>query len=235
MTLQKYKKWFLLALIFIIFSTFFYLGGHKFLTFESLKQNNEALKTWAHSNLLFASSAFFIIYVVTTALSLPGAAVLTLASGLIFGLQLGTILSSFASTMGAGLAFLATRYFLKDWVQNKFGSKIKSINEGVKNEGAYYLFTLRLMPVFPFFLVNLLMGLTPIKFWTYYWVSQLAMLPGTAIYVNAGTQISEIESPKDILSPALILSFVLLGLFPLIIKKTLGFINKKKDTKLITS
>jgi len=173
--------------------------------------------------------------VATTALSLPGAAVLTLASGLIFGLQVGTLLSSFASTMGAGLAFLATRYFLKDWVQSKFGSKIDSINEGVKKEGAYYLFTLRLMPVFPFFLVNLLMGLTPIKFWTYYWVSQIAMLPGTAIYVNAGTQISEIESPKDILSPALILSFVLLGLFPLVIKKAIGFINRKKNVELPAS
>ncbi len=232
MSSKNCKKLGLLALILTVFFIFFYFGGHKYLTFESLKQNNEALKAWANNNLILACSGFFIIYVASTALSLPGAAILTLASGLIFGFGLGTLLSSFASTIGAGLAFIATRYFLKDWVQNNFGSKIERINQGVKKEGAYYLFTLRLMPIFPFFLVNLLMGLTPIRFWTYYWVSQIAMLPGTAIYVNAGTQISEIESSKDIVSPALILSFVLLGLFPLAIKKVIGFINRKKNIQI---
>jgi uncharacterized membrane protein YdjX (TVP38/TMEM64 family) len=228
---KNVKKWIIIGLILGVFVAFFYFGAHKYMTFESLKENNQALKAWASENIWLASAAFFAIYVISTALSLPGAAILTLASGLIFGLGLGTLLSSFASTIGAGLAFLTSRYLLKDWVQDKFGSKINSINEGVKNEGAYYLFTLRLMPVFPFFLVNLLMGLTPIKFWTYYIVSQIAMLPGTAIYVNAGTQLSEISSPKDILSLPLILSFVLLGLFPLVVKKTLGLMQKKPVAK----
>ena len=224
---KSVKKWIIIGLILGVFVAFFYFGAHNYLTFEALKENNQALKSWASENIWLASAVFFAVYVISTALSLPGAAILTLASGLIFGLGLGTLLSSFASTMGAGLAFLTSRYLLKDWVQNQFGSKMSSINEGVKNEGAYYLFTLRLMPVFPFFLVNLLMGLTPIKFWTYYIVSQIAMLPGTAIYVNAGTQLSEIASPKDILSLPLILSFVLLGLFPLVVKKTLGLLQKK--------
>lgn len=228
---KSVKKWIIIGLIASVFAAFFYFGAHKYMTFESLKENNQALKSWAIENIWLASAVFFAVYVISTALSLPGAAILTLASGLIFGLGLGTLLSSFASTMGAGLAFLTSRYLLKDWVQNQFGSKMSSINEGVKTEGAYYLFTLRLMPVFPFFLVNLLMGLTPIKFWTYYIVSQIAMLPGTAIYVNAGTQLSEIASPKDILSLPLILSFVLLGLFPLLVKKTLGLLQKKPMVK----
>ncbi len=226
------KKWLIFGLMLGFVGIFFYFGGHKYLTFEALKTNNEALKTWSSSNLLLASFGFFTVYVISTALSLPGAAILTLASGLIFGFGLGTLLSSFASTIGAGLAFLASRYFLKDWVQRQFGAKIQKINKGIETEGAYYLFTLRLMPVFPFFLVNLLMGLTPIKFWTYYFVSQLAMLPGTAIYVNAGTQLAEISSPKDIISFPLILSFVLLGLFPLFIKKIMTLTAKKNNTSI---
>ncbi len=213
---------FVLLVFALLIFAFFYFGAHKYLTFQALKENNQVLKTWSAENVWLSAGLFFVIYVVCTALSLPGAAILTLASGVIFGLGLGTLLSSFASTLGAGLAFLGARYFLKDWVQSKFGSKISSINAGVEKEGAFYLFTLRLMPVFPFFLVNLLMGLTPIKFWTYFFVSQAAMLPGTLIYVNAGTRLAEITSTKDILSPSLIMSFVLLGAFPLIVKKALS-------------
>lgn len=226
---QNSAKWQIIFFIFCAFFLFFYFGGQNWLTFDSLKQNQEALKQWADGNLLFASSLFFVIYVTTTALSFPGAAILTLASGLIFGFTLGTLLSSFASTLGAGLAFLTSRYLLKNWVQSKFGDRIHKINDGLKTEGAYYLFTLRLVPIFPFFLVNFLMGLTAIKFWTYYIVSQVAMLPATAIYVNAGTQLSEIESPKDILSLPLIISFVLLGLFPLLVKKIMNVLNSSRN------
>lgn len=201
---------------------FFYFGGAEFLTLSSLKANQDALKSWSEAHYSLSVLSFFLVYILVTALSLPGAAILTLASGFIFGLGPGVIVSSFASSIGAGLSFLGARFFLKDWVQTKFEGKIKKLNEGIQKEGAYYLFTLRLTPVFPFFLVNLLMGLTPISFWTYYVVSQLAMLPGTFVYVNAGTQLSVISSTQDILSPTLILSFVLLGIFPLVIKKILG-------------
>jgi uncharacterized membrane protein YdjX (TVP38/TMEM64 family) len=224
---KRVIKILVLFITFIFIGLFIYFGGPKYLTFEALKENKDVLKAWTQNNLLLSIGIFFTIYVISTALSLPGAAILTLASGALFGLGLGTLISSFASTIGAGLAFLGARYLLKDWVEAKFGSKLKGINDGVKSEGAYYLFTLRLMPVFPFFLINLLMGLTPISFWTYFFVSQISMLPGTAIYVNAGTQLSEINSTKDILSPELILSFVLLGFFPILIKKTMSFIKKK--------
>jgi uncharacterized membrane protein YdjX (TVP38/TMEM64 family) len=227
MTLQRIKKALILAFILAFFIGFFYFDGHLYLTFESLKRNNVGLKIWATDNILLASSSFFIVYLISTALSLPGAVVFTLASGLIFGLGLGTLIASFASTMGACLAFLGARYFFKDWVQAKFSHKLIRINEGFKTQGAYYLFTLRLMPLMPFFVLNLLMGLTPIKLWTYYWVSQIAMLPATFIFVNAGTQLSEIESPQDILSPKLILSLVLLGFFPLIIKTAMSRIKGK--------
>lgn len=226
---ERITKTLIIIFALVLIGLFFYFGGPQYLSFESLKSNKDVLKAWTQDHLILSLIIFFVIYVLSTALSLPGAAILTLASGAIFGFGLGTLVSSFASTIGAGLAFLGARYFLKDWVEAKFGSKLKGVNEGVKSEGAYYLFTLRLMPVFPFFLVNLLMGLTPISFWTYFFVSQISMLPGTAIYVNAGTQLSEINSTKDILSPMLIFSFVLLGLFPLIIKKIIGFIKKNSN------
>lgn len=214
-------KWSLIGFLGLIIVVFFYFEGHKILTLESLKSNHITLKMWTEQNILLSVFVFFLIYVLSTALSLPGAAILTLASGGLFGLSLGTLISSFASSIGAGFAFLGARYFLKDWVQSKFKSSFEKINEGIKNEGAYYLFTLRLTPVFPFFLVNLIMGLTSMKFWTYFFVSQIAMLPGTIIYVNAGTQIASLSSTKDILSPKIILSFILLGAFPLIVKKIL--------------
>lgn len=219
-------KWSLIGLFGLIIFVFFYFEGHKILTFEFLKSNHSAIKMWTEQNILLSAIVFFLIYVLSTALSLPGAAILTLASGGLFGLSLGTLISSFASSIGAGFAFLGARYFLKDWVQSKFKSSFEKINEGINKEGAYYLFTLRLTPVFPFFLVNLIMGLTSMKFWTYFFVSQIAMLPGTLIYVNAGTQIASLTSTKDILSAKIILSFVLLGAFPLIVKKLIVIKNK---------
>ncbi|MGH9577706.1 MAG: VTT domain-containing protein, partial [Terriglobales bacterium] len=173
-------------------------------------------------------AAFFLIYVAATGLSLPGAIILTLAAGAIFGLLWGTVFVSFASSIGATLAFLASRFLLRHSVQAKFGDKLKAINTGIDKDGAFYLFTLRLVPAFPFFVINLVMGLTSIKTRTFYWVSQLGMLAGTIVYVNAGTQIAQIESAAGILSPALIASFTLLGIFPLIAKKIVAMIKARK-------
>ena len=175
-----------------------------------------------------AIAAFFAIYVGVTALSLPGAAIMTLAAGALFGLVTGTILVSFASTLGATLAFLASRFLFHDVVQRRFGSYLKKINEGVEKDGAFYLFGLRLVPAFPFFAINLVMGLVPMRTWTFYWVSQVGMLAGTVVYVNAGTQLAAIDSLGGLLSPALIASFAALGLFPLIARKVLQFLQSRK-------
>jgi dihydrolipoamide dehydrogenase len=169
-----------------------------------------------------------LVYISVTALSLPGALVMTLAGGAIFGLLEGTIIISFASTIGATLAFLASRFILRDSVQSKFGEKLKAINRGIEKDGAFYLFTLRLIPVFPFFVINLVMGLTPMKTWQYYLVSQVGMLPGTLVYVNAGSQLGSLQSPAGILSPSLLISFALLGVFPLLAKKLVDFIKRRK-------
>jgi dihydrolipoamide dehydrogenase len=171
---------------------------------------------------------FFVVYVAVTALSLPGAALMTLVAGAIFGLLWGTVIVSFASSIGATLAFLASRFLFRDAIQRRFGDKLRAINQGIEKEGAFYLFTLRLVPAFPFFVINLVMGLTPIPTRTFYWVSQVGMLLGTIVYVNAGTQIGQIESLRGILSPTLLISFALLGVFPLIAKKIVDAIKARK-------
>ncbi|NRA43458.1 MAG: TVP38/TMEM64 family protein [Oligoflexales bacterium] len=208
--------------------SFFYFDLGKYLTLGYLKEQRESLQAYIEQNTLSAVLTYMGVYIAVTALSVPGAAVMTLAGGALFGLVMGTIMVSFASTIGATLAFLTARFLLRDWVQEKFGDKLEKINKGVEAEGAFYLFTLRLVPLFPFFVINLAMGLTPIKTATFFFVSQLGMLAGTAVYVNAGTQIAEITSLKGILSPTLLFSFVLLGVFPLIAKKITGFLKKKK-------
>jgi len=177
---------------------------------------------------LAAAALFFAVYVVLTGLSVPGAALLTLVGGALFGLVEGLLIVSFASAVGATLAFLMARFVLKGWVQQKFGRRLASLNHGVERDGAFYLFALRLVPVFPFFVINLAMGLTPMRTVTFYWVSQLGMLAGTIVYVNAGTQLGQLESVSGILSPGLIGSFVLLGLFPLIARKGLGFFRRRR-------
>ena len=163
-----------------------------------------------------------------TALSLPGAALMTLAAGAIFGLGWGLLIVSFASSVGATLAFLVSRHLLRDSIQNRYGKSLKSINQGVERDGAFYLFALRLVPAFPFFLINLVMGLTPLKTWTFYWVSQLGMLAGTAVYVNAGTQLAQIQSLGDVASPGLLGAFALLGIFPIIAKKLIDGLRARK-------
>jgi uncharacterized membrane protein YdjX (TVP38/TMEM64 family) len=168
-----------------------------------------------------------LVYVLVTSLSLPGAAVMTLAGGALFGLLRGVIIVSFASSIGATLACFVSRFILRDWVQGKFREKLKTVNEGIDREGSFYLFTLRLIPIFPFWLINLVLGLTKMPLRTFYWVSQIGMLPGTIVYVNAGKELGKIESISGILSPGLILSFVLLGLFPLITKKLIALFKSR--------
>ncbi len=207
---------------------FFLFDLDQYLTLAALQQSQgdfSALK--AESPWLVAAS-FFMVYIIVTALSLPGAAIMTLAAGALFGLVTGTLLVSFASSIGATLAFLVSRFLLHDSVQRRFGDRLKAINDGIAKDGAFYLFTLRLVPVFPFFLINLLMGLTPLRTATFYWVSQLGMLAGTLVYVNAGTQLASIDSLAGILSPGLLLSFALLGFFPILAKKLTQYFQKRR-------
>ena len=217
------------AAVLLAFAAFFALGGHRYLTFDNLKAQQAAAQSWYQERPGQTAAGFFAVYVAATALSLPGAAtLLTLAVGATFGLLWGTVLVSFASSLGATLAFLVSRFVLRDWVQERFGRQLQGVNEGVAREGALYLFSLRLIPAVPFFVINLAMGLTPIRVWTFYWVSQLGMLAGTLVYVNAGTQLAAIESPAGILSPGLIGAFLLLGFFPLIAKKLVDAIKARK-------
>ena len=215
---------FLLALV----ASYFIFDLGRFFSLDFLKSQQAAIEAYRVANPWTTAGIFFAVYVAVTALSFPGAAVLTLAAGAIFGLLTGLIIVSFASSIGATLAFLASRFLLRDWVQNRFGDRLKALNAGVKKDGAFYLFTLRLVPAFPFFVINLVMGLTPIRATTFYWVSQIGMLAGTIVYVNAGTQLGQIDSLAGILSPGLIGSFVLLGIFPLIAKRIVAAVQAKK-------
>jgi pyruvate/2-oxoglutarate dehydrogenase complex dihydrolipoamide dehydrogenase (E3) component/uncharacterized membrane protein YdjX (TVP38/TMEM64 family) len=225
------KKGIILGLIALVIFLFFSYDLQHLLTLEGLKNSLGDFEAWRSKSPTLVALIFLGIYVCVTALSLPGAAVMTLAAGALFGVLWGTVIVSFASSIGATLAFLASRYFLQEMVQNKFGERLKAINAGIEKEGAFYLFTLRLVPVFPFFLINLLMGLTPIKAVTFYLVSQVGMLAGTIVYVNAGTQLAQLESLSGILSPALIFSFALLGIFPFIAKKVISIFKAKRVYK----
>jgi len=178
-----------------------------------------------HKALVIAG--YMVIYIVATSLSLPGAVVLTIAGGGLFGLLTGTIIVSFASTIGATLACLVSRFFLRDWVEDKFSDKIGKVNEGIQKEGAFYLFSLRLIPIFPFWLINLVMGVTKMRLVTFYWISQIGMLPATIVYVNAGKELARIDSLKGIISPELLGSFALLGIFPLAAKRIIALYRKR--------
>ncbi|PHS59452.1 MAG: pyridine nucleotide-disulfide oxidoreductase [Alteromonas sp.] len=226
-----FKKIALIAVLVAAVFGFFYFDLNTYLTLDGLKGSLDTFTQQIEENPLVSIGVFFAIYVAVTALSLPGAAILTLAAGALFGLVQGFVIVSFASSVGATLAFLVARFILRDTVRKRFGEKLKKIDEGVEKQGAFYLFTLRLVPVFPFFLINLLMGLTSIKTWTFYWVSQLGMLAGTIVYVNAGTQLAQIDSLSGIVSPGLILSFVLLGIFPWIAKAIVAFVERRRVYK----
>lgn len=190
----------------------------QYFTLDNAKQQQALLADYIENNFVFSALVYFFAYVAITAFSIPGAAVVTLLGAALFGFFTSLFLVSFASTIGATLAFLSSRYLLREWVQNKFGAKLETLNQGVEKDGPFYLFSLRLIPVFPFFLINLLMGLTPISTTKFYLVSQLGMLPGTMVYLNAGTQLANIDSLSGIVSPSVLASFVLLGLFPVITK-----------------
>ena len=207
---------------------FFAFDLGRFLTLDYLKSSQTAFAELYANQPLTVAAVYFLIYVAATALSLPGATIITLAGGAIFGLLWGTVIVSFASSVGATLAFLMSRFVLRSSIESKFGNRLTEINKGIEKDGAFYLFTLRLIPVVPFFVINLVMGLTKMKARTFYWVSQIGMFAGTIVYVNAGTQIAQIESLKGILSPGLIGSFVLLGLFPLIARKIVEAVKKRK-------
>ncbi|CAN7634052.1 FAD-dependent oxidoreductase [Acidovorax delafieldii] len=222
------KRLALVALVVVLVWAFFAAGGPKWLTLEGLKSGLDQFAAWKSTSPVLLGLGFGAVYVLMAALSLPGAVILTLAAGAIFGLLWGTFIASFASTLGATLAFWSARYLLRDWVQARFGDRLKPINDGMTRDGAFYLFTLRLVPVFPFFLINLLMGLMPIRSLTFYGVSQIGMLAGTLVYVNAGTQLARIDSLAGIVSPGVTLSLVLLGVFPLVAKMVLGYLQRRR-------
>lgn len=228
------KKLSLLLLAAIGVGLFFFYDLNQLLTLDGLKGSMAQFDQYKAQSPLLVIGGFFLLYILVTALSLPGAAILTLAAGALFGLAQGLLVASFASSIGATLAFLVSRYLLRDTIKKRFPERLAAIDTGVEKEGAFYLFTLRLVPVFPFFLINLLMGLTAIKSWTFYWVSQIGMLAGTFVFVNAGTQLAQIESLSGILSLDLILSFALLGVFPLIAKSLINVIKKRRVYKNYT-
>lgn len=221
----------IVAIVAALIASFFIFDLGQYFTLDYFKSQRAAIDSYYQENPFKVAGIFFVVYIAVAALSLPGATILTLAGGAIFGLLTGLILVSFASSIGATIAFLVSRFVLRDSVQKKFGNNLSSLNAGIEKEGGFYLFTIRLIPAFPFFVVNLLMGLTPIKTWTFYWVSQLGMLAGTAVFVNAGTQLAKVESIGDILSPALLFSFILLGVFPLIAKKIIDTVKANKILK----
>ena len=222
------KKILVVVIVVALIAAYFIFDLGQFLNLEYIKAQQGRIMEYRDANPVQTALMFFVLYILITGLSLPGAAIITLVAGAIFGLVMGSILVSFASSIGATCAFLVSRYVLRDSIQSRYGDKLRAINEGVEKDGALYLFTLRLVPLFPFFVINLLMGLTPISTKKFYIVSQIGMLAGTVVFVNAGTQLAKIDSLSGILSPALIASFVLLGIFPLLAKKVIDVVKSRK-------
>ena len=218
----------LAVVVVALIAAFFILDLGQYFSLEYLKAQKQALNDFYNSRPVLVITAFFLLYVAITSLGLPAAAVLTLAAGAIFGFLTGFVLVSFASTIGATIAFLLTRYLFHDAIQQKFGDRLQTINNGIEREGAFYVFGLRLVPLFPFFVINAVLGLTKLKTFTFYWASQLGMLAGTAVYVNAGTQLANIESLRDIVDPKLLISFILLGVFPIIAKYALAWLKRTR-------
>lgn len=227
--LKQYgNKIFIILFVLAGIILFFALDLQQYLTLEYLRNSKAELIVYNTEHPFVTVGIYMLIYIFVTALSLPGAALLTVAGGTVLGLVKGTIAVSFASTIGATLAMLVARTLLRDYVQQKFKNQIKIINERIEEEGAFYLFTLRLVPAFPFFVINLVMGLTPMRAFTFVWVSQIGMLAGTIVYVNAGSELGKIETLADIASPSLLISFALLGILPLALKKIVDLISRKK-------
>lgn len=229
---KKHIKKIIIVLIVIgLIAVFKIFNLGDYLSLSYVKESQKKFEILYPEHRASVIAGYMAIYILVTSLSLPGATVMGLAAGALFGLLTGTIVVSFASTIGATLACFVSRFILRDWIQGRFSDKLKTVNAGVENEGAFYLFTLRLIPAFPFWLINLVMGLTNMPLRTFYWVSQVGMLAGTIVYVNAGKELAKIESLSGIFSPGLILSFVLLGLFPIVAKKLLALYKKRKAVK----
>ena len=226
---QKKIKIGLLIVIVLAIIAFFFYDIQQYTTLDYIKAKQQNIIEYYKQNFFFVLVLFIFLYVLVTALSLPVATFLTLVGGALFGFSTGLIIVSFASTIGATLAFLMARFLAQNYVQKNFKNQLSKINKKFKSEGSFYLFALRLVPVFPFFIINVVMGLMTIKTWTFYWVSQLGMLPGTIVYVYAGTQLAQIETFSDITSPSMLIAFALLGLFPLIAKNFIQFIRKDKN------
>ena len=225
---MKSGKIILIVAIIGLIASFFIFDLGQYFNLAFLKARQGDIEVYYANNPIQTVLIFFLTYVLVTGLSLPAASILTLASGAVFGVLIGTVLVSFASTIGATLAFLASRFLFRDFIQNRFADKLQVINQGIEKDGAFYLFTLRLVPAFPFFIINLVMGLTPIRTLTYALVSQIGMLAATIVYVNAGTQLAKVNKIGDILSPQLIASFILLGVFPLIAKKSVDLFRSRR-------
>src|SRR4030043_636699 len=200
----------------------------QYLTLSYLKGSLDKLKALYENHSLMVSAGYFVIYVLTTSLSLPGASPLGLAGGALFGFWTATLVVSFASTIGATLSCIISRFLLRDWIQSRFGDRIAKVNEGIEKEGAFYLFTLGLFPPFPFWMINLAMGLTKMSLFKFFLVSQIGMLPGTMVFVNAGKELAKIESLKGIFSPSMIISFALIGIFPIIVKKLIALYRSRR-------
>ncbi len=227
---QHAGKILIILIILISIILFFLFDIHHYLTLEYLRDFKAEFATYNARHPFLTVGIYMVIYITMAILSLPGATILTVAAGTFFGVIEGTIVVSFASTLGATIAMLVARTLLRNYVQQKFKDQIKTINEKIEKEGAFYLFALRLVPVFPFFVINLVMGLTPMRVFTFAWVSQIGMLAGTVVYVNAGSELGKLDSLEDIASPSLLISFALLGILPLVLKKVVDFISRKRKT-----
>ncbi|MGI9292218.1 MAG: FAD-dependent oxidoreductase [Gammaproteobacteria bacterium] len=225
------KRLLIIFFLCILGGLVFALDLHQLISLENFRQRQADISGWVAANSTLAMAGYFALYVAITAVNIPGAAVMTLIAGALFGVFTGTLIVSFASSIGATLAFFLSRYLLRDAVESRFTDTLKKINAGIDKDGAFYLFTLRLIPAFPFFAINLVMGLTRLKAGTFYWVSQVGMLPATVLYVNAGTQISQLESASGILSLEIIGSFVLLGTFPLLARKMLESFKSSRQRR----
>jgi len=222
------KRILVVSVIICLIASYFIFDFDQYFSLEYIKASREQFQALYAEHTFTVIAVYFGVYVAATALALPAAAVLTLAGGALFGVMAGTVIVSFASSIGAAVAFIVARYLLRDWVQGRFGDKLQKINEGVERDGAFYLFTLRLIPIFPFFAINTVVALTPMRLVTYYWVSQVGMFPATLVYVNAGKELGRIDSFSGLLSPSLIISFAILGIFPLVMKKALGWYQARR-------
>jgi uncharacterized membrane protein YdjX (TVP38/TMEM64 family) len=219
----------LVVLLMLAIAVFLAFDLQQYATLDYIKGQQSALQDYYHQHTFLVLAIFSLAYTMIIAFSLPAATAMTFLAGALFGFFTGLIMASFASSVGATFAFLMARFLLKNTLQEKYGNHLKKINEGFTREGAFYLFALRLVPVFPFFIINVVIALMPIKTWTFYWVSQLGMLPGTIVYVYAGTQLAQIETFSDITSPSMLIAFALLGLFPLITKNFVQLMRKDKS------